>query len=353
MPIFANRCCLLTALLIAPASFSNATPFTNPLRPTGADPWIITHNGDYFYIRSIENRIDIFKTKTLAGLKDAEAKSVWQPPKKGSYSQGVWAPELHFIRDKWYIYVSADAGKNESHRVWVLENASPDPQQGNWTMKGKLTSPDDHWAIDGSVFENRGQLYTIWSGWDGEKNGKQNIYIALMSDPWTISGKRVLVSTPTLPWETVGDTDPEKMPGDPRHIDVNEGPEMLVHGDKLFLIYSASGCWTDHYALGMLTASNDSNLLDPASWKKSPEPMLSTLPEAQAYSTGHCGFFKSPDGKEDWIVYHANPKANQSCGSFRSPRAQKISWKSDGTPDFGPPIPLGREIDGPSGEPAR
>jgi GH43 family beta-xylosidase len=87
---------------------------------------------------------------------------------------------------------------------------------------------------------------------------------------------------------------------------VNEGPEILTHGDKMFLVYSASGCWTEYYALGMLTTSIDSNLLDAASWKKSTQPVFQSSPAAHAYGTGHNSFFKSPDGKEDWILYHAN-----------------------------------------------
>jgi GH43 family beta-xylosidase len=116
----------------------------------------------------------------------------------------------------------------------------------------------------------------------------------------------------------------------------------------LFLIYSASGCWTESYCLGMLTAHADSNLLDPASWKKSPEPVLTARPEAQAFAPGHCSFFKSPDGTEDWIIYHANSGPGQGCGRFRSPRAQRISWKADGTPDLGQPIPLATPIRRPS-----
>lgn len=125
---------------------------------------------------------------------------------------------------------------------------------------------------------------------------------------------------------------------------------MLQRGDKLFLIYSASGCWTENYCLGLLTADAGSNLLDPASWKKAPEPVFVARPEAKAFAPGHCGFFKSPDGKEDWIIFHANSESGQGCGRFRSPRAQRINWKADGTPDFGQPIPLTTPIRRPSGE---
>ena len=215
-------------------------------------------------------------------------------------------------------------------------------------MKGKLADPTDKWAIDASVFENRGKLYAIWSGWEGDENGTQNIYIALLKNPWTVDGKRVMLSTPQFPWEEIGDLPS----GDPPHLNVNEGPEILKHQDKIVLVYSASACWTDHYALGMLEASAGANLLNPKSWKKFPRPVFSSLPAAHAYGAGHNSFFKSPDGREDWILYHANPEPHQGCDGHRSPRAQPFTWNPDGTPSFGSPISLGTPIPKPSGTPA-
>jgi GH43 family beta-xylosidase len=211
-------------------------------------------------------------------------------------------------------------------------------------LKGKLADPDDRWAIDASVFENSGKLYAIWSGWEGDENGTQNIYIARLKNPWTVEGKRVMLSTPQFPWEEVGDLPS----GNPPHLNVNEGPEILAHGGKLFLIYSASACWTDHYALGMLEARVNANLLSPGSWKKTNHPVFSTSPAARAFGTGHNSFFKSPDGAEDWILYHANPEPHQGCDGHRSPRAQPFTWNPDGTPNFGMPVPLDTPIQKPS-----
>lgn len=342
---------LLLAFAARGAVHDSATnTFTNPVLRSGADPWVFQKDGWYYYMNSMGQNLTLWKTRGIPDLRKAERKVVWRPPASGPFSKNLWAPEIHFLEGKWYIYFAADAGDNPSHRVWVLENAAPDPMQGEWVMKGKLTDATDRWAIDASVFENQGRLYAIWSGWEYETNGVQGIYIAAMKNPWTIEGPRAHISTPTFPWETVGDLQVNPANGDPAHVDVNEGPEMLKHGDKLFLIYSASGCWTEHYCLGMLSATVGSNLLDPASWKKSPEPLLVARPDAQAYAPGHCGFFKSPDGSEDWIIFHANSEPGQGCGHFRSPRAQKISWKPDGTPDFGQPIPLTTPIRRPAGE---
>jgi GH43 family beta-xylosidase len=334
------------------------TTFKNPLLPSGPDPWITTHNGFYYYMNTTGSSLVIWKTRKISALASAEKKTVWRAPATGPYSRDIWAPELHFLRGKWYIYFAADAGRNESHRIWVLENAAADPLEGNWQLKGKVADASDRWAIDATVFEQASRLYMVWSGWEADVNVAQNLYIAELSDPWTVKGRRVRISTPEYPWEKIGDLKPrtasESNPGadpaNPIHVDVNEGPEMLRHGDRIFLVYSAGGCWTDYYSLGILTASASGDLLDPASWRKSPVPVFWLSPEAHAWGVGHNSFFQSPDGREDWILYHANSEPGQGCGNRRAPRAQPFDWRADGLPDFGRPVAAGAAIPAPSGE---
>ena len=328
----------------AQTSGEAASTFHNPILPSGADPWVTYQDGFYYYMNSTGNNLTIWKTRNVADLSTAEKKVVWTPPASGPYSKELWAPELHRIQSKWYIYFAADAGDNDTHRIWAVENPASDPLQGTWTFKGKVADRSDKWAIDASVFENGDKLYMVWSGWAGDSNGVQSIYLAQMKNPWTIAGDRVRISTPEYPWEKVGDLDPQNRIIDMPHVDVNEGPEILKHGKNIFVVYSASGCWTNYYELGMITASASSNLMDSASWKKSPHPVFREDPEASAFGTGHNSFFQSPDGKTDWILYHANAKPNQGCEDFRAPRAQPFTWNSDGTPNFGKPLPLGQAI---------
>lgn len=320
--------------------------YTNPLLPSGADPWVTYQNGYYYYTNTTGHNITLWKTKNIVDLKSAEKKVAWIPPVTGPYSKEIWAPEIHYLQGKWYIYFAADSGYNFDHRMYVIENSSKDPLAGKWEMEGQLNLPENKWAIDASVFENKGKMFVIWSGWKDDVNGEQDIFIAQLKNPWTPEGKRTMVSAPTFPWEKNGDLN---NPDDVKHVNVNEGPEILKHGDKLFLVYSASGCWTDYYALGMLTASVDANLLDASSWKKSRYPVFKQSTENHVYATGHNSFFKSPDSKEDYILYHANSEPGQGCGKYRSPRAQKFTWNADGTPDFGIPVATGVHLNVPSG----
>lgn len=339
---------LFFAGLIAGCSGSKSTTalhtFTNPLLPSGADPYSFHKGGYYYYTHTTQNKLVLWKTKSLSDLKTAERKTIWTPPRNTMYSKQLWAPEILFLRGKWYLYFAADDGNNHNHRMYVLENSSPDPMQGEWVFKGKVADPSDKWAIDGDVFEYKGQLYMIWSGWEGDANGQQNIYIAKMSNPWTIEGARVLISEPEHKWEKYGYLRDET----PNHVFVNEGPQFLIRKDRIFIIYSASGCWTDNYTLGMLSLKDNSDLLNRANWVKSPEPVFKAAPENGVYAAGHNSFFKSPDGKEDWILYHANPQPGQGCGGHRSPRAQRFTWRKDGTPDFGRPLPTAKPLPEPS-----
>lgn len=311
--------------------------FVNPLLSSGADPWVIQKDGWYYVTHTTGRNLRLYRTKNMADLSNAEVKTVWTPPATGMNSKQIWAPELHFLDGKWYFYYAADDGDNANHRMWVLENEAADPFTGTWVDKGELELPDDKWAIDGSPFEYNGELFFLWSGWEGDVNVQQNIYIVKMANPYTAEGQRVLLSEPEHAWELKG--------GKPA---INEAPQYIAHGDKIFVFYSASGCWTDDYTIGMLSASAGADPMDPSAWTKSPKPVFTKNPSAQAFGPGHHSFFTSPDGTEHWILYHANPEAGQGCGGKRSMRMQAFQWKNDGFPDFGEPVSLGASLEIPS-----
>lgn len=315
--------------------------FVNPLLETGPDPWVVWWKGFYYYSNSTGSNLTLRKTADISDLRNALTKKVWTPEAGHAWSKELWAPELHRWGSKWYIYFAADAGENASHRIYVVENENDDPIEGTWTLKGQVGDSSNHWAIDATTFEVKGEHYLLWSGWPGDIDGEQDLYIAHMSNPWTIDSPRTLISKPTYAWETHGD-----LPG--RYVKVNEGPEALMHDGKIFIIFSASGCWTDFYTLGALQADSGSNLLIGDSWRKIDHPFLSTDAQARAFGPGHNGFFESPDGKQNWIIYHANPKPHEGCGNFRSPRIQRFNWNIDGTPTFGAPQPLGQPLEKPA-----
>lgn len=322
-----------------PTPPADTTTFKNPLLSSGPDPFVAQKDGFYYYTQTLGNKISIWKTTAMSQLKNAVPITIWNAAAGTAYSDDVWAPEIHYINNKWYIYFAADSsGYDETHRIYVLENAAADPTSAGWTLKGKVAEPSNNWAIDASEFEYNGSSYLIWSGWENNLGGKQNIYIAKLSSPYTIEGNRVLLSSPTYDWEKNG-------------FPVNEGPEVIANASgNIFLTYSASFCGTDDYCLGMLTLKSGGDPLNASDWIKSATPVFTKNTSGGAFGPGHNSFFTSPDGTEDWIIYHANNSSALGCGDTRNPRMQKFTWNADGSPNFGNPVTINTAVKKPSGE---
>ena len=319
---------LLCLALLATAACAAADPatFVNPVAPHGADPWVIRHAGDYLYCRAEGGGIRVGRAARLDDVLRDAGTQVWRPEPGTAWSREIWAPELHYLAGRWFIYFAADDGQNAHHRMYVLEGRSQDPL-GSYVLRGKLATPDDHWAIDGTVLALGDRLFFLWSGWEGDDNVRQDLYLAPMRDPTSLSGPRVRISTPEHDWERVG-----------RPL-VNEGPQALVHSGRVFVVYSASGSWTDSYCLGLLELAGEDPLA-PGAWKKSPAPAFRGTTEVT--SPGHASFTTSPDGREDWIVYHA--ARHPGAGWDRDVRMQRFAWTADGRPDFGAPAAPGVEL---------
>ena len=305
--------------------FASGETFTNPVCARGADPWVTSWRGEYFYCQSLRGSLRVSRSPRLHDVCRQPGRVVFSPPRNQRYSRDLWAPELHHLDGRFYIYVAADDGHNRNHRMYVLEGDCEDPQKP-FSFKGRIGDASDRWAIDGTVLAMpEGRRYLVWSGWEGGEDLAQSLYVAPMSNPWTICGERVRISTPDHAWERVG-----------RPV-VNEGPTVLHGRDgQVFVVYSASGSWTDDYCLGLL-ALTGSDPLQPSSWVKKPVPVFTR--SAGVFGPGHASFVRSPDGSEDWIVYHAARR--RSGGWDRDVRMQRFGWKPDGSPDFGIPVPPG------------
>jgi GH43 family beta-xylosidase len=325
---------------------NNPLKFTNPVG-NGADPWIIHHNGYYYVCQSngdIDSKgISVSKSAKLSQL--GKPVTVWTAPDKGWNSNQIWAPELHHFDNKWYIYYAAGKeGPPYIHqRSGVLESVSEDPQ-GKYIDKGILNTGEDKnnetgmiWAIDVNVGLINGQLYAVWSGWEQNATTdktSQHLYIAEMSNPWTISSKRVKISSPDQAWEKGGP------------LDLNEGPQFLIRNDQVFIIYSTRESWTPEYRLAQLKLRDlTKSPLDAENWEKTGPVFRGT---AKVLGTGHASFTQSPDGKEWWIFYHT--KKHSTPGWERDLRLQRFTWKADGSPYFGSPVPAGKALPVPSGE---
>ncbi len=311
--------------------------YKNPVVPQRADPFIYKHTDGYYYFTASVpeyDRIEIRRAKSIQELGNADGVVVWEKHKKGEMSELVWAPEIHFVCNKWYIYFAAAPNKEVTgdtfnHRMYVIENQSADPCTPCWQEKGQLKAGWESFALDATVFEHKEELYYVWAQEDKKVNEKShsNIYISKMQDPWTLSGETVMLTQPELDWET-------------QIFFVNEGPAILKKNGRIFLTYSASAT-DENYCIGMLTADENDDLLNQQTWKKSLQPIFKTSYENHQYGPGHNSFTVSEDGKDDLLVYHARNYTKIEGDPLYDPnrhtRVQVIHWNQDGTPDFGVP----------------
>jgi GH43 family beta-xylosidase len=322
------------ALAVMSASLTHAVE--NPLIQQRADPHVIRGPlGHYYFTATVPeyDRIILREAPTIAGLATAPEKVIWRKHASGEMAAHIWAPEIHRIDGKWYVYFTA--GRSDdiwAIRLYVLENRSADPTQGEWTEKGQLKTRFESFTLDATTFEHRGQRYLVWAQRPLQpRDAGTDIYIARMKNPWTLDGPQVSISSPTLDWETRG-------------FKVNEAPAVIERNGRIFITYSASA--TDaNYCMGLLSAPADANLLDRAVWTKSPRPVFATSAKNGQYGPGHNSFIVAEDGKTDLLVYHARNYAKIQGDPLRDPnrhtRVQPFTWKRDGTPDFGEPVPDG------------
>ncbi|THW91277.1 Arabinanase/levansucrase/invertase [Aureobasidium pullulans] len=347
----------LTSLVSA--QYSNAanstasngtTTFNNPiLNEVGADPWVIRH-GDYYYMTYTTNtNITILRSSVLTDWDNADVKLAFDPPPGMNYSTDLWAPELHLIDNSWYIIMTADPNFDTPspeidmwcdfncpavhHRMYVLEGSSPDPWDSTYTLKSQLNTYDQ-FAIDGTYFQHGSGLYHIYSCWYRQYDAwPANLCITKMSDPWTVESnftERQIISTPDNPWEKT----PYGRPFNQR-LSSNEGPQQLTNPTtgQQFVIYSAARSDNRNYCLGQLELIGD-DPMNPSDWRKNNQGcVFYQNPKAEAYGVGHASFTKSPDGTEDWIVYHGM-RDPANGWSARTIRAQPFTWNADGSPKF-------------------
>lgn len=282
--------CMLLALAgcQAPAASDDDAGFANPLVRQRADPHVTLHPDGWYYLTATVpeyDRIELRRARSLAELGKAEARVVWRKHASGEMGAHIWAPELHRIDGKWYLYFSAGrADKVWEIRLYVLENSAENPFEGEWIERGQLKTGWESFALDATTFAHRGQRYLSWTQVAPDGSKGTNIYLARMDGPLAIRQPAVLLTRPEHAWERIGHW-------------VNEAPAVLVKHGRVLMTYSASA--TDaNYALGLLWAQEDADLLDPAAWTKSPQPGPAQQREDRPVWTWPQQFYHQP-GRQD------------------------------------------------------
>jgi GH43 family beta-xylosidase len=336
--------CMSVALLLqSMVAAAAGEAFRNPLF-AGGDPWVTRVDGIYYYSASNCGIADICikRSQSLSGLVRAPWLGVWNPPEKnGANSKQIWAPEIHHLRGRWYIYYAADDGDNDNHRLYVLESDRAEGgyrEGGTGYPHGWLADSSKDWAIDPDVFiAADGRLYLTWSCTDyRDSRFPQRICLARMRDPLHVTGPTVRLSRPTEQWEVRGKP-------------IQEGPVGYAREGRTYITYSAGASWIpEDYAVGLLTLAPGASPLDGAAWTKS-GPIFDH--HGTVYGPGSVVFVRSPDGRQWWNMYHAIDRLDcRPAYQCRDIRMQPMHFDAEGSPMLGVPVEAGAPLPLPSGD---
>lgn len=307
--------------------------YIKPFIEQRADPYVYRHTDGYYYFTAsvpTYDCIELRKSKTIEGLAQAPTVIIWRKHESGPMSEHIWAPELHYLDGQWIIYFAA--GEKEdiwNIRPYVLLCCGDNPLEDAWIEKGIMQKAEDDpysftdFSLDATVFEHKDKRYFVWAQKVGGEKGISNLYIAEMETPWQLKTVQVLLTTPDYDWERIG-------------FWVNEGPAVIKKFGKVFITYSASATGAC-YCMGLLSADEDSDLLDPGSWTKSRYPVFCTDAKRGIFGPGHNSFTVSETG-EDLVVFHARPYEEILGNPLYDPNRHtmiiKLTWLLDGTPCF-------------------
>jgi GH43 family beta-xylosidase len=295
---------------------------TNPIL-SHADPFItydpVTSNGQYV-LTATGRDITLWSGPTPATA-SATAHVIFTP--KDGMTQ-TWSPTLWKMDGRWWVYFTAQMA-SEKHKIYVLQSDS-DNVLGTYTFKGALATGRQ--SIDPSLLVVGKSRYLMYVTVD---SGANDTYIRKLKTPMEFEGEAALIAHPEAGWE--------KGEGSIRNYPVDEGPTALYHNGKTFVVFSASDTASPRYCLGLLTLTGRDPML-PTNWKKTPHPVFQWSPANGIYGPGR-GTFARVKGGSMWLLYAAKT-SDAPNAARRETRAQRFTWNTDGTPNFGVP-----EKDGP------
>ncbi|TFK55827.1 Arabinanase/levansucrase/invertase [Heliocybe sulcata] len=335
----------LSLLLPLATAVACAFAYTNPIvDSTTPDPWMFLWNGNYYLTFTTGGDVTIYSCSSLTNCHSPASRAVFTPGANTLYN--LWAPEIHDVNGNWYAFFAAqdhnDNSDNQNHHMYVLKgpasSAAPDSDYYSFVAK---VSGISAWAIDGTVFTLNNQLYMVYSGWpEGDTSSlNQHLFITQLSNDAsgapTVGSAAVEIAAPQFDWETFTDS------GGARHA-INEGPAFLSRNGFNGVLFSGCASWASCYSIGVLQYTG-SDPMSASSWTKWSDRWWQSNPDGP-YGTGHCSMTTSPDGTQDWMVFHATStsytgnEAGTPGWNGRLARTQVIGYDSSGNPMGGWPI---------------
>ncbi|MDO4317434.1 MAG: family 43 glycosylhydrolase [Lachnospiraceae bacterium] len=304
--------------------------FRAPFAENRADPCCMYRDGKYYYIATNDadgnHTLFLRCSETLQGIEDAEETLLLDSVTYPGIGGLLWAPEFHEIDGSLYIFHAATQGEFfwEESRVMKLRDGGDPMCRADWSEPKLVVRRDGTplceagkvISLDMTVFESEGEYYAMWSqrqflpvdqgAW---------LYLARIDSkaPWKLTSDPVCVAKPEYSWEN-------------NHTYVVEGPYALKRDGRLMVTYSGAAIDAT-YAVGLLTPEPGGDLLDPANWRKSNYPLMSSRSAEGEYGTGHNSYLTDENGLV-WNFYHARPGVDGPRSSY----ARRVHFDVDGEP---------------------
>ncbi|MHA4842554.1 glycoside hydrolase family 43 protein [Flavitalea antarctica] len=337
--------------------------FKNPLPIEFGDPYVLYEEGKGYFMYGTgggaKEGFSAYSSQNLAEWK-YEGQVYFGNNKNGWGNGSYWAPEVYKVKDKYYMFYSAQWAHNptnelENFRIGV---AVADQPTGPFIDLAKQPVFDPGYPIiDANVyFDPGGKCYLYYSrccykhpvksavsewarkkGWYNEIEESWVYGIEIKPDFSGTVGKPVLLLRPPVSmkdtlhaWESRSVTTKE----------VNrrwtEGSVTFKKGNLYYIMYSANFFGGKNYAIGYATSKSP---LGPFV-KSSRNPVLqqNTATGGNVTGTGHNSITWSPDKKEMFCVYHGRTTAT---GDERVVFVDRMQINPDGT----------LEVKGPNTEP--
>ena len=315
--------------------------YAAPLIGGLADPAVLYWKGLYWLTGTNEHTggRDLYLrcAGTVEGLAEAEPRLIFRAAEAGDHSGCNWAPELHVIGGRLCcLFASSLNGQWDHVQSRIMYCGGSPLERESWSEPVRIRKADGSWlmedadgiTLDMTYFEAAGRSYYCWAqrkirrgGSGGQEPearmiGSSDLVIAPVdpSAPERLAGEAVCLCRPGYAW-------------DRQDTEVDEGPHVLKHGGMLYLTFSGDAV-SGRYCMGLLTAREDADLLDPASWMRTGYPVLGREHVPGEPGPGHNSFTKDEYGR-DVLIYHAWPE-----GGLRSFYARTVHYGADGTPLF-------------------
>jgi GH43 family beta-xylosidase len=266
-----------------------------------ADPFVLRHDGHYYAYGtgplSPEGRP--FPVLHSTDLIHWEQHGWALNPPGGD---DFWAPEVVYHDGLFYMYYSAHGMDGHDHQLRVATHMHP---FGPFQDVGRVLIPDQPFTIDAHPFKDKdGRWYLFYSQdfltIDDPYRVGTGIVVDRMLDMLTLAGEPRVVIRPHADWQLFKAE--RSMYGAVYDWHTIEGAALRTHNGHYYCFYSGGAWERENYGISYVVADK---ILGPYSLPPESQQLVLRSVPGHVIGPGHNSFTELPDGKQEYMIYHA------------------------------------------------